>query len=354
GAAALRQLIEDAGAYNCLVSLHANVDDSYAGHPGHDPCMLSGEPGRRPFVWLHRESTGRQECFSISHTLDVERGRFQQRMEKLLAAVPVRETIHFDAHRPYNEVWTDEGEHISAECEVQRGMVPIQAWLRARGLDMTTEDADSEKRGLYRWVWFWPSWLHPYRVVMVHGRLAGRWWHGLQSEDIPRPEGQVLGQCVVASEMRVDSHAEITRKFYLNWMYAQVLGRRKMTGYHIGDWRFGLRAQYGPGCYAAAGSHHPPQPLHAELDGIPIARGTDRFLPWRADTIYAYSLAGGDQEWTLPADWTGAAIACVALHEHGEESGPALERDGRSLRFSAPAGVAIRITRAATEQELER
>ena len=343
GREGLVRLMEEAGQYNCVVSVHSNVDDSYPENPGHAEALLSRAPGTDPYCWIHREAVNRQAGFSISHTLDVESGNFQDRVDALLDLLPIRQTIHFDAHRPYNEVWTEDGGYIPAECEVQRGMIPILEALRERGIDLTTEDSDAEKRGLYRWAWHWPNWLHSYAVVMCHGRVPGRWHQGLQSSDIPRPEGQALGLCVPCSESTKDSYEDITRKFYLNWMYAQIMARKKMTDYWIGDWAWGVRAEYEDDTRTEAGSYAPPRPVETLFEGIPIAKGTDRFLPWRADTLYAYSIEGGPQEWTLPEAWKGKAITSVRIEESGETPGPELVIIDRTIRFTAPAGIAIRL-----------
>jgi hypothetical protein len=79
---------------------------------------------------------------------------------------------------------------------------------------------------------------------------------------------------------------------------------------------------------------------------MPVARGEDRFLPWREDTIYAYSPGGGQKEWTLPVAWEGAEVEAATLRRGGEAPGPELEVEGRTVRFAAPAGLAVRLTRA--------
>jgi hypothetical protein len=71
-----------------------------------------------------------------------------RRIAQLMQNLPLRECIHLDAHRPYNEVWLEDGSFISAECEVQRGMIPIREAFRRVGLDLSIEGTASEKRGL--------------------------------------------------------------------------------------------------------------------------------------------------------------------------------------------------------------
>ena len=127
----LVQLMEEAKQYNCIVSLHGNLDDSYREFPEHRPDLLSRDPyGEK--VWFANGLT-KSDVLSISHTLANESGYNADRARRMLDLIPIRESLHFDAHRPYNEVWLPNGEHISAECEVQRGLIPIQEMFRPRG-----------------------------------------------------------------------------------------------------------------------------------------------------------------------------------------------------------------------------
>jgi hypothetical protein len=343
GREALVKLIKDAKAYNCTVSLHINYDSCYAIHPEWREDTVSRDGPGRPHVWYSKPYWGGRKVYSMNHTRDVETGFARDRLERLLKMLPLEKTIHLDAFRPYSEAHEPDGRHIGAECEVQRGIIPILEMFRARGLDITTEDTDDEKRGLFEWVWHQSDWRHGYKTVMNHGRLPGRGRAGLRGgKESLAAEGLALGLGDVFAEGG-QGYADTVKLFYLCWMYYQVLSRKRMTGYTVGDWNFGVRASYQDDTRV----HGEPYPFTVEAvyEGIPMARGTDRFLPWREDVIYAYSQEGGPKEWTLPKSWRGAAVRAETLRRGGPIPGPALDIRGRTIRFLAPKGLAVRLTR---------
>ena len=56
-------------------------------------------------------------------------------------------------------------------------------------------------------------------------------------------------------------------------------------------------------------------------------------------------LEGGPKEWTLPASWQGAEIRAETRRPGGLIAGPDLQVEGRTIRFLAPAGLPVRLTR---------
>ena len=343
GREALVKLIRRARAYNCTISLHINYDSCYAIHPEWREDTVSRDGPGRPFVWYSKPQWGGRKVYSMNHTEDVESGFARDRLARLLRMLPLQGTIHLDAFRPYGEAWEPDGRHIDAECEVQRGIIPIIEMFRKRGLDITTEDTDDEKRGLFKWVWIQSDWRHTYKTVMNHGRLLGHGRAGLRGgKGSLAPEGVALGLGVVCEEHDGRRQASL-ENFYLYWMYSQVLARKKMTAYTVGDWNFGVRASYEDRTWVHGEFY--PYTIEAVYEGIPMARGTDRFLPWREDVIYAYSQEGGPKEWTLPKSWKGAAVRAETLRQGGPVAGPALDIRGRTIRFLAPKGLPVRLTR---------
>ncbi|MGB8354327.1 MAG: endo-alpha-N-acetylgalactosaminidase family protein [Chthoniobacteraceae bacterium] len=338
----LVRLIEQAREWNCCVSLHANFDDSYPGHPEYDPTLLSRDPDG-PKVWFFNTIVN-APTYSISHTLANESGYNDYRIKQMMENLPLRESIHLDAHRPYNEVWLEDGTFISAECEVQRGMIPIRDKFTRVGLDLSIEGRASEKRGLYTWCWILPSLQEPYLTLMTHGRFPGVWRGGMNRDcAVTRVEGHALGISNAQLSEPIQDEAGVTACFYLDWMYAEILRRKKMTGYRLGDWEIGIDATYEDNTRITAG--HSGGPVEAWYEGIPMARGGDRFLPWREDTIYLYSRDGGAQEWTLPESWGTHDLSITTLTPEGETSGPAFNRTDRTISLEAPAGIPLRLTR---------
>ena len=343
GREGLAKLIDRAKGYNCTVSLHINYDSCYSIHPEWREDCVSRDGEHRPFVWYTKPYRNNRKVYSMNHTKDVESGFARDRLDRLCEMLPIEKTIHLDAFRPYGEAWEPDGSHIDAECEVQRGIVPIIAMFREKGIDITTEDTDDEKRGLFRWVWIRANWTHGYKTVMTHGRLYGRGRSGLRGgKGSVAAEGAALGLGHVASEGESDYKA-IVENIYLHWMYDQLLSRKRMTGYRIGDWNLGVQAWYADDTYV----HGEPYPylVEARYEGIPIARGTDRFLPWRPDVIFAFSVDGGCQEWLLPESWQGAAIRADLCRRGGTVAHPDLEVEGRTIRFTAPAGMPVKFTK---------
>jgi len=337
----LVQLIEQARQWNCTVSLHANFDDSYVDHAEYDPTLLSRDSAG-PKVWFYNAMVN-APTYSISHTLANESGYNARRIAQLLQNLPLRESIHLDAHRPYNEVWLDDGAFISAECEIQRGMIPIRDAFRRVGLDLSIEGTASEKRGLYTWGWIMPNFLQPYMTLMTHGRFPGVWRGGMARDCArTRVEGHALGISNAQLSEPGQTEADVTACFYLDWMYTEILRRKKMLEYRVGDWDMGIEAVYEDNTRVTAGFG---PPLEAWYEGIPIARGDDRFLPWREDTIFLYSRTGGPQTWTLPASWTQRQVRLTCLTSAGETPGPGLERIDRTIRLDVPAGIPLRLAR---------
>jgi hypothetical protein len=336
----LAQLIEQAREWNCIVSLHGNFDDSYVDHPEYDPTLLSRDPSGAK-IWFYNAMVN-APTYSISHTLANESGYNDYRIAQLMKNLPLRESIHLDAHRPYNEVWLEDGTFISAECEIQRGMIPIREAFRRVGLDLSIEGTASEKRGLYTWAWIQPSFLDPYMTLMTHGRFPGVWRGGMLRDCArTRVEGHALGISNAQLSEPVQDEAGVIACFYLDWMYTEIMRRKKMTEYRVGDWDMGIEAVYQDNTRVTAGFG---PPLEAWYEGIPIARGDNRFLPWRDDTIFLFSLKGGPQEWTLPESWAERDLRVSCLTPDGETAGPSFERIKRTLRLDAPAGLPLRLT----------
>jgi hypothetical protein len=302
----LRRLVREARKHNCIVSLHGNLDDALPGEPMFDEAPLSRREDGSAAVWFKSSLHGK-DTFSINHTLSVRQGFHRKRLEQMRALIPeLRETIHFDAHRPYNETFHD-GEFIGAESEVE-AMRQTQELFRHAGLDITTEDTDSEKRGLYAWTWIGPHWLCPYVTVMHHGRQGSLWRAGVPTArggQVNCGEARALGLGFFHTEGPADTREQVLKHLVSDWMYAQVLQRRKMTSYQTLDWNTGVVATYTDGKTRGG---RPPGAVETELGGILIARGEDRFLPWREDEIVFYSAGGGEQAWDLPKAWAGHAV----------------------------------------------
>jgi hypothetical protein len=342
GSAALHALIHDAKQYNAVVSIHHNFDDAYVGNPSYRDDLLGKEPDGTPHLWFRsywfEDLYNGKPVYSINHTLSVESGFARERIDRLLTLIPLSESIHLDAHRPYNETWFPDGDYIDSECEMQRGILPIKVMLAERGIDVTTE---GHHLGVFNWGWM-NGWLSHYYTVMTHGRVRG--YHR------DRAEGQALGKHFVVDEFNPGDYMTITRDFYTHWMYAEILARKKMTSYHIGDWNEGVIAHYKDNTRVRSGRGGMfPIKLEAWYEGIRIADGDDRFLPWRDDTIFSFSPTGGQKEWLLPKHWQESTITATVIDETGKTP-LSTEVRGNCIQFEAPAGKAVKLVKGSAER----
>jgi len=113
---------------------------------------------------------------------------------------------------------------------------------------------------------------------MTHGRFPGVWRGGM-SRDCARTrvEGHALGISNAQLSEPGQTEADVIACFYLDWMYTEIMRRKKMTDYRIGDWDTGIDATFEDNTRVTAG--HSGAGIEAWYEGIPIARGDDRFLP---------------------------------------------------------------------------
>lgn len=334
----LLELIEAAQDYGCTVSLHANLNDTYENEPGYDPEIIARAPDGKPYLWFYN-SIVEQACYCVNLTRLVETGLGQQWIDELLSLVPIRETIHLDAHRGCSESWLANGEYIPAESEIQRGLYSIARIFQQRGIDVTCEGGDP---ALHRWTWLLPDWWQHYPTVMLRGRTGGFYRITAGFHRSTDPVGDGLGNGFVCEENAQDDYLTLVRRFYSLWMYDQILRRKRLTGYAVGDWLQSVKAHYSGETWLQTWSD--PASLTAVYEEIPIARGADRFLPWREDLIFAHNPGGGLQEWTLPAAWEGKGIRAEVLREDGDFQALPFQVMGRSLCFEAPAGLACRFS----------
>lgn len=338
GPAALQQLVKDAAALNCEISVHANVDDAYEGNEQFDPSILGRDPDGQLHKWFLNHEVGGKVVHSIVHTLAMESGYHRRQIDELLSHVPIVSSVHFDAHRVFNECWPNAGEHIDAECEAQLGCEPLRRLLAERGIDITTEYIGLGMHEGGSWGWHGISHMNRWGAVMGHGRVSSALPSGVESIG--------LGCGLVYAEGPRQDWAETARLFYQNWMYSQVLARKRMLNYTLGDWNQGVEAWYSDETHVrTARDGVKPTELQATYEGIPIARGGDRFLPWRENDIRIYSRSGGRQRWVLPLPWKGCSLICTELRAEGTVPGPAIQVQEREIELDIPPGRPLRLLR---------
>jgi hypothetical protein len=338
GKEALQALVAEARQYNCVVSVHANLDDAYENSPNYDARLTARGPDGQPVLWFYNSSI-EQNCYSVNHTLSLESGAAQQWIDNLLKLTGAQESLHLDAYRPTSETYLPDGTLIPMESEYQHGLAAINRCFRAQGVDITSE---GPLYNLNRWTWILPDWRHHYLTVMSHSRMGGFYritggYHRNRDH-----AGDALGCGYVWDEVADLDEQSAVRRFYTDWMYDQILRRKRMTGYQVGDWLGSASAQYTDHTLVRSGWNR--DELYAEYEGLPVARGPNRFLPWRAGVIFAYSPQGGQQSWRLPEAWQGQAVRAVILEHDGRETDLFFTLSEGEIQFEAPPGKACKLT----------
>ena len=131
---------------NALVSYHANIDDAHRSSKDFDPALVGVRyyPGGTVF---DEEKTNFDDRIlgGMSHTRDVESGAIFRRFEGMMRTVPVEGTIHLDNLRITNCDPRSDPEGIGILEELVCGLMPIVAWLRERGISVSTEGYNGDR-----------------------------------------------------------------------------------------------------------------------------------------------------------------------------------------------------------------
>lgn len=138
GAESLVRLMEEARAYHTTVSLHINMTDAYEDSPLWEEYCARGLIARKEDEslmdigkWGHYR---KKTAYQINYTKEWESGFAKERIDRLLACLPVEKagTIHIDAY------FAREG--LDSELESERSARrKVCRYFRERGIDVTTE-----------------------------------------------------------------------------------------------------------------------------------------------------------------------------------------------------------------------
>ncbi|MCC3371953.1 endo-alpha-N-acetylgalactosaminidase family protein [Cohnella sp. REN36] len=316
----LRELVRRAREdYNCIVSYHINLDDAYVDAPDWDPAILSRDPDGESRIWL---DTAKQRAFHINHTKDVESGQAFRRIDAFLQAVPVSRTVQVDAFRNTNASWEPDGGYIGPVEELICGMLPILAYFRERGIDVSTEGQNGmpiEDAGLFSAYWHYsPS-------LLYHGKIVGGgsvdlnaivWGKGasFDADILYRGEPtRLLGEQFLANDFE-SKWGQIVDIIYLGSLLYQFYLAREMVEWREDEERVFIR--YGDG--VTVDIRKETEQLAVRWGRLAIADNDDRFIPL-GDRIYLYSRQGSDREWALPEDWQAAEFAAYRMSGGGRE-----------------------------------
>ena len=318
----LHLIAEAKKLYRCNVSLHANLDDAYPLHPLWDPALMSLDLDGSPMPW---EVFNGVQCYHLSHTKDVESGSVFRRLESMLELFPITETVHLDAFRTRNFSWEPDGFIGEAE-ELFCGVLPILAFLKAKGLDVTTESLNGvgfEMAGVYSGLWHHGDLL----PVLYHNRVYG----GARGHN---PLASAAGSAL-NTDYRGDHLAglsnELVDQIALDSMLYRFLLQYDLLEFRS-DRKSWALARYSDGV-SARGSLGP-EALLVLCNQTLIADLTTRFLPF-PDRIYVYSTLDTDLERLLPPTWRDKDLKVRALG--GNVAAPTVHVSSGLVRLHVPA-----------------
>lgn len=319
----LDRLIREAeDRYDCIVSLHTNVDDAYPDHPHWDEALIGLDVDGSLMGW---EPFNGVQSYHITHTKDVESGAAFKRLETMLALAPVRRTIHFDAFRTMNWSWEKDGFIGEAE-EFFCGMMPILDFMKAKGIDVTTESLNGmgiEPAGVFSALWHHGDLL----PLLYHNRIygGGRGRH---------PLGWVAGTGINRDYMAKDSEngaSGIVEQIAMDSMLYRFLLRHEMIEYRY-DGHASAYARYSNGITATGDQEQ--GRLNMTWNGTLLADATTRFLPFDS-FIYVFAMEDGELTRKLPDSWRGIRLAVRPLLESSARPEAIIEGDDVRIEVQA-------------------
>ncbi|MDK8189905.1 endo-alpha-N-acetylgalactosaminidase family protein [Paenibacillus sp. UMB7766-LJ446] len=297
----LNYLIKEAmEKYNCIVSLHTNVDDAYMDSPQWDESIIGEDVDGKLMKW---EVFNQVQSYHITHTKDVESGSVFRRLDEMLTIAPVQKTIHFDAYRTMNWSWGKDGFIGEAE-EYYCGMLPIVEYMKEKGIDITTEALNGmriEPAGIFSGLWHHKELLPLLYHNVIYGGGRGR-----------NPLAWVAGTSInhdYTSEDVLDTALDMIDHIAMDSMLYRFLLHHDMVEFRS-DGDKSAFARYTDGIKAFGSSS--PNSLNITWNETLIADLTTRFIPFDS-FIYIYAMENQRIQRTLPESWQGKKLTVRAL-----------------------------------------
>lgn len=346
--------------YNAVLSYHANIDDAYPhSRDWSEEYVVAGQGGD------HLVIPG-----SVCHTRDAETGAVFRRLQRFMDCFPLARTLHFDNLRLTNTLNRPGWEEIGVLEELVCGVMPVVAWLRQRGITVTTEG--------YNGLPIDPSlivsgfWHHdpPDRMRQIlHRRIYG----GGRGDHLGRATTADYGLCnaihidLTYKRMPPEDLPEAVRREHFSWLptptmtwclesqWSQIVDciylgvllhhfyneRELLAWDEVGE---GWRITYEGGVVAEV-CIEGLESLRVCQGAVVVAEGEDRFLP-RGGAVYAYSKRGSERAWVLPESLRGRPLHLCTLGREGRGPGPVHRLEGDALHLHLEAGVPVRIEAA--------
>jgi hypothetical protein len=286
--------------YNCIVSVHANVDDSYEEHPQWNPELIGRDIDGSLMKW---EKFNARQSFHICHTKDVESGSIFRRIDEMLSIVPIVRTVHFDAFRTMNWSWEEDG-FIGEPEELFCGMLPIKRYLNQKGIDITTESLNGmriEPAGIFSGIWHNRGLLPLLYHNKIYGGARGR-------TPVDYVAGTSLNIDFIGKNIE-EQMDELDDRIGMDYMLYRFFLMREMVEYRLKEKKIAF-ARYEDGVQVYGDNLC--NMLKVIWDHTLIADNTTRFIPFD-DFIYAYATEDCEIKRVLPKDWHGTHLHGISL-----------------------------------------
>lgn len=289
--------------YNTVVSVHVNIDDTYKEHPGFDEAVISRDVDGSMMKW---EVFGGKQSYHISHVKDVRQKKVYQRIDALLNLLPLEESVHFDAFRNMNYSWETD-EFIGGDKEWYCGMKPIIDYMRAKGVDITTEAQNGmsvEIASMFSFLWHSVE----HFPVLYHNRLSGG-------------KGDACTAQAVSSELDYDftygqlQNGQIVRWIGQQHLLCKYLRQRNLV--NVSNEQGMLTAEYDDGTVAKACDAL--KYLFVKSGEMVIASEGTKFIPL-GDKIFVWSDSRKTISRVLPPEYHGKSLKVEVLWNRADQA----------------------------------
>lgn len=169
-------LYENAKKYHSVVSVHINFNDAYDNAPSFHNFVDAGALIRKKNGKIHAiEKYNGRACYKTDHKAYWESALFEKQFDKLLETLPFltdAKTVHVDNFQCYKNY----APYVSIK-EMQEGRKKIIAYVREKGIDITSEFTYKETEDLKnRPIFGLPREHHKSAPMDTLGIIPASWW----------------------------------------------------------------------------------------------------------------------------------------------------------------------------------
>lgn len=346
-------LMEEAKKHHTVVSVHINFNDAYDNAPSFERYREAGALIRRRNGKPHAiERYNGRKCFKVSFKEEWESGLFQERFDRLLELLPLKQakTIHVDNFQCYHNYKPDIS--IGEMQEYRRKMID---YVISKGIDITSEFTYREDESLpNRMIFGLPREHHPSAPLDTLGLIPVSWW---------------------CTRMRREEYVEISPKLYgggaykdkhyAGYLYGNMHGEEIFRNYHKkeNDW-FQLflhdfatvQVPYRFLCrHKRLAIHGYGKKERCEFSGQIVSYLKDRRITVHGCTVkekdslclplneaetewIAYSAQGDSRAWPLKVMQPAAALHAYRVTAHGNQAMGEIPVVEHAIRLTLAAG----------------